>query len=183
MLTYLAKNWWALALRGVLGVFFGLAALMWPQITLVVLVLLFGAYALVDGVFNLMTVVMGQNRPREWWAVLLEALVGIGVGIVTFAWPEITAVALLFLIAAWAIITGVFEIVASIRLRDEIKGEWLLALAGVLSLAFGIVLLVNPGAGAIALVGLIGAYAIVFGALLVVLGLRLRSWYQSTLPS
>ena len=172
----LARNWWALVLRGLFAVLFGITAFAWPGITLGALVLLYGAYSLVDGVFAVAAALVGRPRGMPWWALLLEGLAGIAVGIMTFAWPGITALVLLYLIAAWAIVTGVFEIVAAIRLRKEIRGEWMLALSGVLSVLFGIALVVNPGAGALAVVWLIGAYAITFGILLITLGFRLRSF-------
>jgi uncharacterized membrane protein HdeD (DUF308 family) len=146
-----------------------------PGITLTALVLLYGAFALVDGVFAVAAALFGRRRGMPWWAMLVEGLFGIAIGILTFAWPGITALALLYLIAAWAVITGVFEIAAAIRLRQEIQGEWLLALSGALSVLFGVVLVLYPGAGALAVVWLIGAYAIAFGVLLLVLGFRLRS--------
>jgi len=179
MVIVLARNWWALALRGLFAVLFGIAAFAWPGITLGALVLLYGAYAFVDGVFALAAALAGGTEGRPWWALLLEGLFGIAVGIMTIFWPGITALALLYLIAAWAVVTGVFEIVAAIRLRSEIRGEWLLALSGVLSVLFGLALVINPGAGALAMVWLIGAYAIVFGVLMIVLGFRLRSWSRA----
>ena len=151
-------------------------ALAWPGITLGALVLLYGAYALADGVFAIAAVMAGRTGGRPWWSLLVEGLVGIAVGIMTFAWPGISALVLLYLIAAWAFVTGIFEIVAAIRLREEIRGEWLLALSGILSILFGVALVIWPGAGALALVWVIGAYAIAFGALLIALGFRLRSW-------
>jgi uncharacterized membrane protein HdeD (DUF308 family) len=176
MVIVLARNWWALVLRGLFAMLFGIMALAWPGITLGALVLLYGAYALADGVFAIAAVMAGRTGGRPWWSLLVEGLVGIAVGIMTFAWPGITALVLLYLIAAWAFVTGIFEIVAAIRLREEIRGEWLLALSGILSILFGLALVVYPGAGALAVVWLIGAYAIAFGALLIALGFRLRSW-------
>jgi uncharacterized membrane protein HdeD (DUF308 family) len=166
----LARYWWAVALRGLLAVLFGLAAFLWPGITLVSLVLLFGAYALVDGILA----IIAAFRAREWWPLLLEGVVGIAAGVVTFLWPGITAIALLYLIAAWAIITGILEIVAAIRLGKVIENEWWLALGGVISVILGVVMVVAPGAGALGLVWAIGAYALLFGATLIALGLRLR---------
>jgi len=122
---------------------------------------------------------------RNWWALVLRGLFavlfGIAAGIIAFAWPGITALALLFLISGWAVVTGVFEIVAAIRLRKEIRGEWLLALSGILSVLFGVALVINPAAGALAVVWLIGAYAITFGVLMIALGFRLRSWMRQML--
>lgn len=175
MLDVLTRYWWAVALRGALAVLFGLVAMVWPNITVIALVALFGAYVLVDGVIALGTAIFGGSqagRRRGW--LIFEAVTGIAAGIVTFLWPGITALALLMVIAAWAFITGVVEIVAAIWLRRELEGEWLLAVSGVASIVFGLLLVIRPSVGAVAVVWLIGAYAILFGAVLVALGLRLR---------
>jgi uncharacterized membrane protein HdeD (DUF308 family) len=180
MVIVLSRNWWTLALRGLFAVLFGIMAFAWPGITLGALVLLYGAYAFADGVLAIAAALVGRTVGVPWWSLLIEGLAGIGVGIITLIWPGITALVLLYLIAFWAVVTGVFEIVAAIRLRKEIRGEWLLALSGVLSVLFGVALIVSPGAGALAVVWLIGAYAIVFGALMIALALRLRSWLSRT---
>jgi uncharacterized membrane protein HdeD (DUF308 family) len=185
MLDLLTRHWWLLVVRGVLGILFGILALVWPGATIAALVLLFGAYAIVDGVATLYAAITGREgadrglsrRPargghRVWLAI--EGLLGIGAGLVAFFWPGITALVLLWVIAFWAILTGVMEVAAAIRLRREMDNEWLLGLAGVASVLFGILLLVLPGAGALALIWLIGVYALVFGVILIVLGLRLR---------
>lgn len=182
ILNTLVGNWWALALRGLFGLLFGILAFMWPGITLQVLVLLFGAYALVDGIFAIIAALAGRTEGIPWWALLLEGIVGIGAGIVTLFWPGITAFVLLIMIAAWAIVTGIFEIAAAVRLRKEIEGEWILAVSGVVSLLFGILLLVNPLAGALALVWMIAAYQIIFGILLIALGFKLRSLLHGSRP-
>lgn len=174
MLDVLARNWWALVLRGLFAVLFGLAAFFWPGITLAALVLLFGAYALADGLFAIVAAITGADRQTRWWALLLEGIAGILAATVTVLWPGLTALALLYLIAAWAILTGVLEIVAAVRLRREIEGEWLLALGGVASVLFGLYVAVFPGAGALAVVWIIGGYALVAGVLLIALGVRLR---------
>jgi uncharacterized membrane protein HdeD (DUF308 family) len=175
MLELLSRHWWAVLLRGVAAVLFGLMALIWPGITLAVLVLLWGAYVLVDGAFALGTAIFGgaSAEGRRFWLVL-EGAAGIAAGVITFIWPGITAFVLLALIAVWALLTGVLEIVVAIRLRREIRGEWLLGLSGVLSVVFGIALLVRPREGAIAVTWLIGIYALMFGAVLVALSLALR---------
>jgi uncharacterized membrane protein HdeD (DUF308 family) len=169
----LSRNWWAVSLRGLAGIVFGIITFFAPGISLTALVLLFGAYALVDGVLAIVSAVRRRGADR-WWLLLLEGLVGIGAGVITFLWPGITALALLYVIAAWALITGAFEIAAAIRLRKAITGEWLLALSGILSIALGVLLILFPGPGALAVTIWIGAFAFVFGALLFVLGLRLR---------
>jgi len=176
MVVILAGKWWAVALRGLLALLFGIVAFIWPGISLAALVFLFGAYALADGIFTVITALRAPEGYRRWWVLLLEGVFGVTAGVLAFVWPGITALVLLYLIAAWAIVTGIFEIAAAIRLRKEITGEWLLALSGILSVLFGVLLLAWPGAGALAVVWLIGAYAIIFGALLIALGLRLRRW-------
>jgi uncharacterized membrane protein HdeD (DUF308 family) len=175
MLENLTRYWWAVVLRGAVAALFGLLALTWPDVTLLALVVLFGAYALVDGVFALGTAAFGDRAAagRRGW-LIFEGIAGILAGIITFAWPGVTTVVLLWLIAFWALFTGIIEIAAAIRLRREIQGEWLLGLGGVLSVLFGILLIVWPATGALALVYLIGAYALVFGVALIALGLRLR---------
>jgi uncharacterized membrane protein HdeD (DUF308 family) len=159
----LARNWWALVLRGLLGVLFGLAAFVWPGISLAALVLLFGAYALLDGIVAVIGAVRAAERHGRWLPLLLEGIVGVVVGVLTFIWPAITALALLYLIAAWALLTGIFELAAAVRLRREVDNEWLLGLAGVASIGFGLILAAFPGAGALAAVWIIGAYALMFG--------------------
>jgi uncharacterized membrane protein HdeD (DUF308 family) len=170
----LVKNWWAVALRGAAALIFGFLTALWPDISLTALVLLFGSFAIVYGVFNIITAVRRRRGERRWWALLLEGLVSVAVGAVTLIMPELTTLALAYVIAAWGILTGIFEIAAAIMLRRQIRGEWWLALAGVLSVAFGAVLAIWPGVGALALVLWIGAYAIVLGILLIALGFKLR---------
>jgi uncharacterized membrane protein HdeD (DUF308 family) len=170
----LARNWWVVFLRGLAGIIFGLITFFEPGISLAALVLLFGAYALVDGVLSIATAVRRRGADR-WWLLLVEGIAGVLAGLVTFFWPAITAIVLLYLIAAWALVTGVLEIAAAIRLRKAITGEWLLALSGVASVILGVLLMIAPGPGALAVVIWIGAYAFVFGALLIGLSFRLRS--------
>ncbi len=172
--TTLARNWWAIALRGVAAIIFGILAFVLPGITLAALVLLFGAYAFVDGVFSLVAAVRGRGGDEPWWALVIEGLAGIAAGLITFFLPGLTALTLLYVIAAWSLVTGVLEIVAAVRLRKTITNEWWLVASGVLSVAFGVLLALFPGPGALALVLWIGAYAVVFGALLVGLAFRLR---------
>jgi uncharacterized membrane protein HdeD (DUF308 family) len=176
----LAENWWAIALRGVAAIVFGILTLLLPAISLVALVWLFGAYAVVEGVFAIVAAVSRASGGRFAWALLLEGLVGVAAGVVAFVWPEITALALLYVIAAWAIVTGVLEIVAAVRLRERITNEWWLVLSGILSVVFGGLAVIFPGAGALAIVMWIGAYAVVFGALLLALAFRLRGVRDET---
>lgn len=153
MIGVLARNRWMVVLRGVLAVLFGLTAWVWPDLTATVLVALFGAYALVDGAFAVVAGIASYGDNEPWWAELLTGVAGIVLGLLVFVWPDISALALLYLNAAWAITTGVFEIAAAIRLRREIDGEWLLALAGIASVLFGALLILFPGSGAIAVSG------------------------------
>ncbi len=174
MVQTLAKYWWLVALRGVVAILFGILAFVWPGLTIGALVLLFGIYALIDGIGSIITGIAHRHGSERWW-MLLEGIAGILFGVLTFLWPGMTAWVLLLFIASWAILTGIFEIMAAIRLRHEIKGEWALGLAGLLSIILGVIMLINPGAGALAVVWGIGGYAIVFGALLVYLGFKLRN--------
>ena len=178
MLDMLARNWWALVLRGLCGIAFGVMAFAWPGVTLEVLVLMYGIYALADGIFATAAIVSGRAPASSWWAILLEGITGIGAGIATFAWPGITLMVLIYLIAGWAIATGVFEIIAAVRLRQHIQSEWFLILAGIVSILFGFLVAARPVAAAEALAWMVGAYAILFGVLFVVLGLRLRGMGQ-----
>jgi uncharacterized membrane protein HdeD (DUF308 family) len=164
-----------LIIRGIVGVAVGVLAVVWPAITIAALVVIFGAYALVDGMTN---VVLGRSRRSPQgrsWAHVLQGVVGIMAGVLTFLWPAVTALALVIFIGAWAIMTGVLEIVAAIRLRRVIAGEWMLALSGLLSLVFGILVFAFPGAGAIGIAWVFGCYAAAAGLMLIVLGVRLRT--------
>jgi len=174
----LARNWWLVALRGLAAIIFGLLTFIVPGISLLTLVLLFGSYALVEGVLNVIAAVRGRREEERWWALLLEGLVSIAAGIVTFVLPGLTAVVLVYMIAAWAIVTGVLELVAAVRLRQRVTGEIWLVLSGVASVAFGVLVMIFPGAGALTMVLWIGAYAVVFGALLLGLAFRLRRWHE-----
>ena len=178
MLPILAGNWWALLLRGIAAVLFGLAAIFWPGLTLFVLVVFFGAYALVDGVFAIVAGIRGSGGRR--WLLLAEGALGVLAGLVAFFYPGITALVLLYVIAFWAIFTGVLKVVMAVSLRREVENEWLMVLSGVLSILFGGILAVLPGVGLLSLVWLVGIYAIVFGAALIVLGFRVRGHHQES---
>lgn len=169
----LAKNWWLLLLRGIAGILFGILAFAWPGITLLSLVILYGLYAFLDGLFAILAAIKGGGVESRWWLILIGIL-GVAAGLVTFFWTGITALVLTMFIGAWALIHGIFEIVGAIKIRKEIDNEWWLILSGALSVLFGLVILIRPGAGALALVWLIGAYAIVFGGLLVGFAFRLK---------
>jgi uncharacterized membrane protein HdeD (DUF308 family) len=182
MTISLARNWWALVIRGLVAIAFGLVALAWPGITIGALVLLFGVYALVDGIFSLVGAIRAMRSHERWGALVFEGIAGVVAAVITVLWPVITALALVYIIAAWALITGCLEIVAAVRLRQYISGEWLLALGGVASIIFGIVAIVLPIVGALAIALMIGIYALVFGAILIGLGIRLRSWTRTPHP-
>ncbi len=173
MLSQLSRNWWMLALRGLAAIVFGVLALVWPEATYAALVILFGAYALLDGLLAVVAALTNHAGGLRW-AALLEGLVGIAIAVMTFAWPGVTALSLLYVIAAWAILTGILEFVTAIELRRVLAGEWLLILSGIASVAFGVLVVLFPSAGAVTVVWMIGAYALVFGALLVALSLKVR---------
>jgi uncharacterized membrane protein HdeD (DUF308 family) len=170
----LAKQWRWVALRGVAAIVFGVLAYAGPGATLATLVAFWGAYALVDGAFALIGGFSMRENGRPMWAMIVVGLLGVVAGVTTFMWPAITALTLVSIIGYWAIATGLFQIIAAIRFRRMIQNEWLLVISAVLSIAFGAVLIARPGEGALALVWLIGSYAIAYGALLIGLSLRLR---------
>ena len=174
VLPLASRNWWAILLRGILAILFGFLAFLSPGITLLALVFLFGAYMLVDGVLAIVAAVWAAGREQRWWLLLIEGIVGVLAGILAFVLPQAAALAFLYLVAAWAIVTGVLEILAAVRLREEIEGEWALIVGGAVSVVFGVLLAVLPAVGILSLVWLIGAYAVMFGILLVALALRVR---------
>ena len=176
MLTALAQNWWMVALRGVAAILFGFTAIVWPDITVGVLVAFFGAYAIVDGAFSVAASLAGPSSDRWWY--LFGGVASIAIGVIAWAWPDLTALTLLYIIASWAVIVGTFEIAAAIALREWLTREWMLILSGAVSILFGIVLFAFPGEGAIALVTTIGIFSIVLGGSLIGLALRLRGLNQ-----
>jgi uncharacterized membrane protein HdeD (DUF308 family) len=175
----LVRNWWMLALRGVLAIAFGVLVFFWPGFAWVMIVGIFAAYALLDGVLAIVAAVTGHAHGGRLWGLILEGVVGIAAGVLTLVWPGVTGMILLYFIAFWAIFTGVFEIVAAIRLRKDITGEWALALAGIISVGFGLAILFVPAAGAVAIAWLIGLYAVTFGVAMLALAFRLRSWSRN----
>jgi uncharacterized membrane protein HdeD (DUF308 family) len=170
----LSHNWWLLALRGLAAIFFGLLTFIWPGISLFALIMLFGAFALVNGVLSIFLAVRAPKGYPRFGSLVLGGVCGIFAAILTLIWPGLTALGLLIMIAAWAIVTGILEIVAAIKLRKEIKREWLLILAGLCSVVFGVLLMLMPGPGALVLVLWIGAYTLVVGLLLIVLAFKVR---------
>jgi uncharacterized membrane protein HdeD (DUF308 family) len=175
MFDLLSRYWWTLVLRGIASIIFGILAIVWPEITLATLVIFFGAYAFVDGVFAIVGVIGGWKKMDDHWLLLLEGLLGVGIGALTLRTPGITATVLLMFIAAWALATGVLEIVGAIRLRKEIKGEFWLILSGMASIVLAVLLMFFPLAGALSLLWVISVYAVVFGVVLIISGLKLRS--------
>jgi len=173
---YLGRSWALIVLRGVAAVLFGLLAITSPGVTLAALVFIWGAYAIADGVLAIVAGLKIRDNGRPLWSLFVAGVLGIAAGVMTFLWPGVTALAVLVLIASWAIGVGSLQIVAAIRLRKVIEGEWALGLSGILSLAFGVLAVLHPGAGALGLLWMIAAYAIGFGTLLVVVGFRLRSF-------
>lgn len=173
MLDALARNWGLILLRGALAILFGVLAFIWPGITLFTLVIMYGAFAFVDGVLALVAAIRGGTPAPRWWLALV-GLFGIAAGVLTLFWPQITALVLLLFIAAWGIVTGIFQIIGAIRLRHEIDGEWLLIASGVLSVVFGLLLVAWPGAGALAMILVIGSFAIMYGILMIGFALKLR---------
>lgn len=170
----LTRNWWLVVLRGLLAILFGLASFLRPDITWLALILLFGIYAIVDGVFAMISGVSRSRYSSRWWVFLLEGIVSLAAGVIVLLRPGLAGLALVMVIAVWAILTGILEVLAAIRLRREIRNEWMLGFGGFLSIVLGILMLLQPAAGGLVITLMIGAYALIFGILLVALGFRLR---------
>lgn len=173
--TVLTRHWWTLALRGVVAILFGLVALVWPGLTLAALIILFGAFALVDGLLSTVAAVGAIGHGRHWIAMLIGGLLGIAAGVLAFFLPALTALSLVYLIAAWSIVTGVAEVVAAVQTAARRMPRWLVGLSGAISILFGLLLFISPGAGALSLVWLLGLYAIIYGVSLVGVGFRSRT--------
>lgn len=180
MLEVLTRYWWAFIARGILAIMLGVMVFVWPGITVTALIIVFGIYAFVDGVFLLVKAIAGWKARDDRWLLLFEGLLGIGIGVITFFAPGVTAIGLLFYIAAWSLATGILEIVGAIRLRKEIKGEVWWIFSGIVSILFAVLLMIFPGGGILGLVWLLGIYAIVFGVLLIALGIRIRVHHPAT---
>ena len=187
MIQEVARYWWVLLVRGLLAIVFGIAALVWPEITVWALVIVFGGYVLVDGVLDIGMAIGGGSDGmrlsggRRFW-LLLMGLLGIAAGLVSFFWPSITAVALLWVIAIWAIVSGFFELLTAWQLRAELTNEWMWVLAGLLSIALGILLLLQPKTGAVALIIWIGIMAIAWGLALTIVSFQVRGFGDGGMP-
>jgi uncharacterized membrane protein HdeD (DUF308 family) len=174
----LARNWWSLVIRGIVGILLGIVAFTRPGITIGALVLLFGAYALIDGVVSFAGAVRAAGIQERWGVLLFEGVVGILAGVAAFVWPAITALVLVYIIAFWAIIHGIAEIAAAVRLRKYISGEWLFGLAGVVSILFGVIMAASPMLGALMIAVWFGVFAFIFGVIMLTLGFKLRHWHH-----
>jgi uncharacterized membrane protein HdeD (DUF308 family) len=173
LLPLLARNWSLILLRGICAILFGIMAFAWPGATLMVLVTLYGVYAAIDGGLAIAAAFRGGTVMPRWWLVLV-GIISLGAAIAAFAYPGMTAMLLVMFIGAWGVARGVFEIIGAIQIRKEIEGEWILILHGVVSIIFGLLLLLRPGEGALALIWLIASYAIFVGLLLVMLAFKLK---------
>lgn len=180
MLELLSRRWQLVVLRGVVAVLFGIVAIAWPGITVLALALLFGAYTLLDGISAL---VMGFGPGTDRAYMIALGVLGVAAGLIALVWPQITVIVLLVIIAVWAIVAGVTQIAAAIRLRKVIRNEWFLALSGAVVLVLGVLLIVQPAEGAIALITAIAAFALAWGIVLIVLGFRLRTLANASRPA
>jgi uncharacterized membrane protein HdeD (DUF308 family) len=169
------RHWWLLLLRGILAILFGIIALAAPGIALLAFIYVFAAYAILDGITAIVVSLQERRFLRHWWALLLEGILGIIFGILAFAWPGETALILLYLVAAWALVTGIMEIISAFIGPGSTGQRWGLGLAGLLSIIFGIILFVFPGAGLLSILWLVGVYAIVFGVSLIIYAFQVRS--------
>lgn len=183
--TMITPHWWTLILRGILAMIYGiliiaLSAMALPAMALHSLISVIGAYAFADGILAIISALTHREHYRHWWWTLFQGANGVAAGILTVTFPDVIALTLLYVIAVWTVLTGVFELIASLRLREVVLNDWLLALSGIVSLAFGILIVIRSGEGTLAIMGIIAAYAVVFGILMVAGGLRLRTWMLLT---
>ncbi len=178
MARVLARNWWAFAFRGLIAVLFGLVALGLPGVTLMTLIALFGTYALVDGIGAVVAGVRAAERHERWWPMVLEGVAGIGAGVLTFAWPVVTAILWLYLLSGWASISGALKIASAVRLRRGMRGAWVLAANGALAILFALSALLLPGLAILSLVWVVGAYALIRGIAFLALAFRLRAHHS-----
>lgn len=174
-----ARNWWLFLLRGIAALVFGALSLIWPGISLLTLILFFGAYALADGAFALAAAIFGRSNAKLRWWLMLVGLLGIAIGIGTFAWPGLTALTLLYFIAGWVVATGALQIIGAIELRNFIEDEWWLIADGALAVLFGIFLFIMPGAGALALIWLIALFAIAYGILMIGFAFKVKKFKEA----
>jgi uncharacterized membrane protein HdeD (DUF308 family) len=179
----LLKSWWMLALRGAAALLFGILALIWPGMTLLVLVALFAAYALISGGASVVAAIRNRNSDKGWWLILLLGVVSLAAGVIAVFNPGITILVLVLIMGANALVTGILDIVVAIRLRKQIEREWLLALAGVVSIVFGLLVFLFPAAGALAMVFMVSFYATLTGILLLTLAFRARKWVKRSGPA
>jgi len=179
MLTILGRSWWLILLRGIAAVLFGLTAVLIPRLTLLFLVILFGVFVLLDGILAGITALREPRSHPRWWLPLLEGMLGLGFGIAVLVWPQISLLVLIYLAAAWAILTGALELITAVMLRQDISNEWLLVLTGLASLTVGAILLLQPESGVLAAAWLIGIYALILGSLQIILSMRLKFYFQN----
>ncbi len=182
LLHSLAQNWWVFLLRGILAVVIGVLAFVWPGITLVSLILLFGIYAAADGILALASAITGHTPMPRWWLAIV-GIAGLAAAFMAFTRPGLTLAVLLIVIAAWAIVFGIMEIIGAIQLRKEIDNEWFLILSGVAAVIFGGILLFRPGLGTLALIFTFGTFAVIEGLLLIGFSIRLRGHSHAEVPS
>lgn len=174
LLQTMAANWWLLLLRGIAAIMFGAMALAWPGLTVYVLLIVFGAYAVFDGIMAIVVAFQRKSEDDNWWVWLAEGALSIIIGLMALFWPAATALAFVIWMAAWAVVSGLLRVIAAIRLRKEIAGEWALGLSGALLIVWGILMAMIPAAGLLSIAWLIGLFALLIGVVMIVLALRLR---------
>lgn len=174
LIRVMADHWWVPLLRGIAAILFGLMALIWPGLTVYALLLVFGVYAIFDGVMSTVVAFRRKSSDDRWWAWALDGALSILIGLMALFWPEATALAFIIWMAAWGVVAGVFRIIAALRLRHEIEGEWALGLSGLLLVAWGVLLALVPAAGLLSIAWLIGLFALLIGVVMIVLAFRLK---------